>query len=257
MIGFARFNNVEITSIVGVEILRTNAFLPAKRKLTIDAIARSDKSKVSSAFYNGRSIIIGVSITRNTRDLAEQSLDALLAILQATEKDLVLSQSGLVRRYTATYSDYNEVRSGGSYIELDLIFVCSDRFGYETNYTTILNANGRTLATYSDAFTFAGSAPWQQPYVMIFFTAVTGGTAATVRVGNNTNGQQVQITRTWLAGDRLEIDSFTKIVTVNGALVAYTGAIPEFAPRAGTLTYSDTLSTRTFNLTSYYYKRYV
>lgn len=255
MNNLATFNNVLFTSVPGLTVLATNPYLPPKRKLSIDSLARSDKSKLSSAFYTGRQIAVRVGISRTSRALVEQSLDALMALLQAYEKELVLSQAGSVRKYFCTLADVVAVKSGGSYLELNLIFECSDSFGYDTGYSTALSLSGVTSSTRADAIPFTGSAPWQVPVITIYYTAMSGGTDGTVIVGNSATGQQVTVVRDWGAGDRLEIDSANKTVKVNGSIVAFSGAIPEWAPTLGNWGYSDSFTTRTFNATITYYAR--
>lgn len=254
---FAKFNDTNLDTVPGLTVLATNPYAPPRRKLSIYEIARTDKSKTNSAFYVERNILVRVGISRTTRNFLEQSMDTLMNLLQGLEKELVLPQSGTVRKYYATLSDINTRKDGGSYIELDLIFACSDRFGYETGYTTALDVTGSTSASRGDAIPFGGSAPWQVPVITIYYSALAGGSAKTVTVGNNITGMQVSITRTWTVGDRIEIDAFNRTVKVNGTVVAFTGAIPEWAPGLGNWTYTDNFTSRTMNAKITYYKRYV
>lgn len=255
---YAIFNSNQLTAITGLSILATDPYKMPKRKLAILDIARSDKAKTNSAFYNQRLITIRVGISRTTRDALETSIDALMKILQGIEKELWLAQAGGARKYICTLQDAITKESGGAYWEADLVFACSDRFGYDTAYTTIINnLTGITAASRSDQYDFQGSAPWQVPVITIFYSALTGGTSKNVVIGNASTGQQITINRTWAAGDRLEVDCQNETVKVNGVEVAFTGAFPKFAPGLGNLTYSDTLTTRTFNYNAYYYKRWI
>ncbi len=254
---FATFNGTNIASVNGVTILATDPYKPPKRALSVYSLARSNKSKVNSAFFTERRITIKIGIQRSSRDLVEQSFDTLIALLQGLEKDLVLSQSGGVRKYTVTLEDMSIKRSGGAYTEIDLIFRCSDSYGYDTDYTIALNQAGITSSTRGDAIPFAGSAEFQAPLIRITYTAVTGGTAKTVVIGNPVTGQQITATRDWVSGDVLEIDSLNQTVKVNGTEIEFTGAFPEWAPSLGNWSYSDTLTTRTFTARITYFKRYV
>ena len=102
--------------------------------------------------------------------------------------------------------------------------------------------------------TFLGNAPEQYPVITITLTAVTGGSAASIFVGNNGTGQQLTITRTWSASDVLVIDTFNRTVKVNNVEVDFGGHSPLFAPGAGTLGYVDTFTTRTFTISAVYAK---
>ena len=181
-----------------------------------------------------------------------------MSILQGFEKELVLRQAGAARKYICTYSDANILKDGGSYLELDLIFVTSDHFGYDTSYTILINDQQFTSSSRTDQISLAGSAPWQQPIIRYTYSALTGGTSKVVTISNDAVGQTLTITRTWAAGDVLTIDpSDTDPVKVNGVKVAFTGAVPEWQVGVGSITYSDTLTTRTVVCRMTYYKRYV
>lgn len=254
---FAIFNGNNLDTVPGLSVLKTDPYAPPKRKLSINELARTDKSKTNSAFYTAKNILVRVGISRINRNFLEQSIDTLMNLLQGLEKELVLPQAGAVRKYYCTLADMPVRKDGGSYIEIDLIFECSDRFGYETAYTTALNLSGITSSSRGDAIPFGGSAPWQVPVITIYYSAISGGTAKTVTIGNSLTGMQVSITRTWAAGDRIIIDAFNRTVTVNGADVAFSGAIPEWSPGLGNWTYTDGFTTRTFNASIIYYKRYI
>lgn len=246
------FDGFELTSVSGLTVLATNPYIPPKRKLSIHDLVRTHKSKVSSAFYNERAISVKVGITRANRELLETSIDSLMGMLHGLEKELIMPQGGAMRKYYASFLDTIVHLEGGSYIEMSLIFTCADRFGYDLQATLAL------VITYtpSAVINFFGSAPFQAPVITISYSAITGGTAKDVVVGNGVSGQQVTITRTWTAGDVLEIDSYNKTVKVNSVEVAFSGAIPEWSSGQGAFTYSDTLTTRTLTGSVVYYKRY-
>lgn len=254
---FAIFNGSNLASLVsGLTVLAINPYRPAKRNLNIANLARVNKRKVPSAFYREKDIAVTVCIQQANRDAVERSIDSLMALLQGIEKELMVPQSGGTRKYVCTYSDAVPRKDGGAYWEADLVFALSDLMGSDTSYTTIVSLTGVTSATRSDQYNFEGSAPWQLPRIEIYYTAITGGTAADVVIGNAT-GSSMTINRTWAAGDRLVIDCANESVQVNGANVAFTGGFPNFPRGVGTLQYSDGFTTRTYNNTTTYYRRWV
>jgi len=256
-INTATFNGIDLASVSGLTILATNPYEPAMRRLMLDDLARSDLAKVSSAFYTKKSIVVQVGITRATRDLVEQSVDSLMTILQATEKYLVIKQSGSTRKYTCTYQSTNMKIDGGSYVEMQLVFETSDHFGYDINPTLLLQVTGFTSGQSTNAITVGGSAPWQVPVITITMSSVAGSGTRAIIVGNGATGQAVTISRSWTAGDVIVINASTQSIKVNGAEVTSSGAIPEFAPGVNYLTYTDNFTARTFSLTAVYNKRYV
>jgi hypothetical protein len=236
------------TAVPGLTVLKTNAYQPGKRTLSNYGIARTNLNKVNSAFYTDRTLDVRVGITRTTRDLAEQSLDTLLGILQGQEKALIVSESSTRRQYTATMLDTPILVGGGAYMEVDLIFYLSDSFGYDLASTLLLQITNYTSSYKSDRLLFSGSANFQAPVITITFTAVGSATSKTVLIGNSGNGQQLTITRTWVAGDVLVINErATNPVTINGLPVAFTGSIPQWPPGFGFWSYSDNFTSRTIN----------
>lgn len=254
----ANFDGVELTSVEGLTILATNPYVPAKRSLTLSQLARTNKAKVSGAFYNKRDLLVRVSINRATRDLLEQSIDSLMLLLQGLEKDLILRQSNTQRKYIASYSDSIVKADGGSHIEIDLIFVTSDHFGYDISSSLLTQITNFTSGNKTETIQVGGTAPFQLPVITLTYSAI-GSTADSrnVTIGNGALGMAVSITRTWTNGDVIAISAVDGTVKVNGVNVTYTGAIPEFAPGVGYLTYNDTFTSRTFSATVTYTKRYI
>lgn len=255
---YAIFNAINFNTIQGLDILAIDAYLQPRRSLSTSHIARSNKNAVNSAFYTEKLLKVRVRITRPTRELTEQSIDALNAILLPLNKELIVPQAGNARKYYCSLQDVNAIEHGSSYWEAELIFSLNDMFGYDINYTTIINMMNVTSISRSDQYTFDGSADFQAPRWEIYYSAVTASTGTqSVIIGNNSNGQACTISRTFTAGERLVIDGVTDKVTVNDVEVEYTGAIPKFAKGTTNLTYLDNFSARTFSYFVYYYKRYV
>lgn len=251
------FDSIQLTSITGLSILDTDPYAPALRKLNIFDIARTNKGKTSSAFYNQRVIKVGVIIQRDTRALLEQSIDSLMTILQGLEKDLIVPQGVNTRRYICTLLASRIKKFTNKTAWLDLEFTCSEHFGYDIPLTTLLQVSGFTSGQKTDQLTVGGSAPWQVPIVTVTISAVTGGTTKAVTIGNDATGQRVSVTRTWTALDVLIVNAYNQTVKVNGVEVAFSGAIPEWAPGVGYLTYTDAFTSRTMSMTVQYYKRFV
>lgn len=251
------FNGNNLQSVDGVSVLSVNPYKPARRKVYYGDIARSDKSKVYSAFYVEKEVEVKLAISRATRGLTESALDNLLQILQGREKTLIMLQSGGQRTYTVTLADTVVREDGGAYMEVVLIFKTSDHFGYDSALSLLLQVSNFTSPNKTDQISVGGSAPWQVPIITITFSTIAGGTSKTVIVGNDGTGQTITVTRTWASGDVLEIDSLNQTVKVNGIDVAFSGAFPEWAPGTGYVTYSDDFTSRTFSNTMRYYRRWV
>lgn len=243
------FNDIDINTVNGLTVLETDPYATPRRNLGIAEIIRTERNRLTGAFYEPRQINVRVELSRKTRALMEQSQDELMAILQPTEKPLVFTQSLSQRKYTATFSDaIPEKRSaGGSYLEQVLSFLCNDAFGYDLTATTLLSiTSAYTSMSRSDRLTFGGSALWQTPVFRITFSAVAGSGERYVTIGNADIGQAVTITRTWANGDYIEIDSNNDTVKVNGVEVAHVGRPPRFNKGFGWWYYIDNFTSRSF-----------
>lgn len=227
-------------------------------RLSLYELANANGSKVSSLFHSKKVIRLTGKIVDTGIVALDSRLDTFRSYFSGIDKNLDIGYNSGTRRYICTAKSIAISRDGGlNSADFDVELVATEPYGKDTSTTTALNATARTLALYNDAYTFLGSAPLQQPVVTITYTAITGGTNGTVSFGNSGTGQTLSITRTWVATDVLIIDTSLKKVTVNGIEVDFAGAFPEFEPGLRTMTYNDTLTTRTFNYNIVYYKRYL
>ena len=90
---------------------------------------------------------------------------------------------------------------------VDLMFECSDSYGYDTTYTQILNVAGMTSGLRTDTIVFTGSSDEQPLFAQVQIASITGGTNASITIGNQNTGQQITVTRNWSQWDLLQIDS--------------------------------------------------
>jgi phage-related protein len=251
------FNGYDLASSVpGLVVISTDPYRYPNRNLNVGPMANSNKSVSPSAFFTDKKIHVGIEIGQNTRELLDAAIDSLNTILQTREAALVLSFGSSTRQWTATLANVGISDVLGGHAVLDLEFECADPIGIDVASNTLFST-ALTGSTSTTNFTVGGTAPYQKPIITITISALTGGSSKAVVVGNPANSQQVTITRSWTAGDILVIDSTTKKCTVNGVEVAYTGSIPEWAPGAGSMSYSDTLTTRTRTMVGVQNKRYI
>lgn len=257
------FNTNNLESLVsGLQVTSIPVMTPPKKTIANNILALMNKTKTTQNFFTERKIPITCNIKKNTRAELDLALDSLWPLINAVEGTLTLVEGNRQRQYTATWSDFNMKRVSGGFMEFDLVFVTSDMYGYDPTYTLLTDQSGFVNSPVNITMgDIDGSADWQVPIITLYLSALTAG-SGTVTLGNPATGQTVSINRTWAAGDQVEIDSQNKTVKVNGVLVDFTGAIPEWQPKilVGTgqskLQYTDTFSTRTLRVRAIYYKRY-
>lgn len=232
----------------------------------IYALAHQNASAIPFVSYPQRPLSIKGQIVDSTIPNVDADVDAFKAIFNTNGQPFLVDYNGgsLNRKYIAQPNKISIDRPIGLlHADFEVDFLCTIPFGMDTTTTSLINTTGLTVASDTWTPTFAGTAPYQWPVITITYTAIGGSPAAsTVTFGNNSNGQQISVNRTWTTGDVLVIDVSQLAlngnpVTVNGLPVAFTGAFPEMPPGASSLAYSDGFSSRTFNITVVYTKMYM
>lgn len=247
----------------GIGIITDDIDLDGLADANIDVypLAHYDLSKVAGADVPSKTIPVTGTIKSDTAAHLDTLLDTFRGYFQPrrTLRNLDIGYNGATRRYVAIAYSLSITRSANKkYAKFAIQFLCTPPYGKETTSTTALNATGRTAATYTDAYTFLGSAPTQHPIITITLTAVSATGSQQLYWGDDSTGQGIVLTRNnWTAGDVIVIDTRDGgSVTVNGVAADFSGAFPEMAPGAHNMTYSDTFTSRTMTENVIYYKRY-
>ncbi len=235
-----------------------------EKELNLFQIANANLSALSSVNYPLKRIVISGVIKGSTQQNLDSRIDTFKGYFFGKNKNLDINYNGVNRRYIATVNTLSVNRRGSVlFAGFQIEFVCTNPFGSDTTPTILIDdgtlgidGSGRTSSDYSDSLTFGGTAPKQCPLITITINSVTGGTNASISIGNNDTGQTITVTRTWVATDELEIDPANETVKVNGEEVDFSGAFPRFEPGSGTLNYSDGFTTRNFDENVEYNKLY-
>lgn len=251
------FDGNDITTVTGLKILRRESRALPKRGLAANKIAGADRSALSSAYYEGKEVIIEGFISRASQVLLEQSIDTLKGMLQGIEKKLEMMQSGSLRRWYATLSDAIFVDNQGGFCSFSLKFFCSDPLAYEVAATALTFTNPNTAASVTNTANVIGGGYPAEPVFTITVGAVSGGAGKYIKISNPTSGAGITVTRTWAAADVLEVDCLNRTVKVNGVEVDYTGVFPSWAfGETASIRYDDNFTTsRSVTIAGSYTKR--
>lgn len=239
-----------LTAVISIESWPT-------RLLNVSSIAHGNKSIISGSIFPSKQGFIKGKIVGSGINDTDSKIDTFKKYFNGIEKNLDIDYNGTTRRFIATASSVNIDRPEGlSYADFEVTFIINKPFSSDTSLTNAITASARTLATYSDSYTFLGTAERQSPIFTVEYTAISGGTAKTVSIGNANTGQQLSVTRNWATNDVLIINTQDLSVTVNGIDIDFSGAFPDFELGAQTIDYSDNFTSRTFDYDVQYYKRY-
>lgn len=259
---FAIFNNWNFNNVPNLQVYGVDPPGKAGRKLNISVLARRSGRKMTSAFYNQRQVNVNIYITASSRETLDAAMDTMFSNIQGKELELVIPQSGTVRKYFATFFTMIINNDGGvpqgGFLDATLVFECSDSFGYDTNYTLIRSTTGSTSGNLSTQYTQGGSADTQVPFIQVQYTAVSGASAGQVSITNPATGQTIQtVARAFAAFDLLQVDFRNNTVQVNGTDVDFTGPLIEWANGLQSINVTDNFTTRTANHLWYVYNRWV
>jgi hypothetical protein len=222
------------------------------------ALAHGNGSRIPYISYPSKTITVTGTIYGNSISALDAALDTFRSYFNGQDQNLDIGYASGTRRYIATVNTLSITRPGGlNFAKFSLEFLCTQPFGQNVSASTILNVSARTGASYTDLFTFTGTAPYQRPIFTLTYTAVTATGVQPLMIGNNNTGQQITISRVPAASDIIVIDTTQKTVIVNGVLFDFSGAFPEFPPGPGSIGYSDGFTSRTFNYNVTYNPMYL
>lgn len=212
-------------------------------------LAHANQSAIPYLAYPSRVITVSGTVIGSSVVDCDAQLDTFKSYLVGVDQELQIAYDNSTRQYIATPTKTTITRPGGlTFAKFSVEFTCNYPFGQDTTSTQILSATGRTLNSYTDSYTFGGTAPFQLPIVTITLTSVTDTTGGAISWGNGNSGQSITVSRTWANSDQLVIDCTQNTVTVNSTASDFTGAFPFFAPGSGSMVYNDTLTSRTFSI---------
>src|SRR5436853_5418544 len=174
------FDGNDPSTISGFSVIGIYAHRQADRDMTVQPLARADRSSVSSAFYTSRKVHLLATLQAASKSAFQTQLRALEAMLQTREGLLVVPIGGVSTQFTATKDNILLNNDAGGFAELDIEFTCSDPMGYAVSSTTMYNiANFLVGNAYSFASTWSGNVP-QQPVITITYVAAPGAGSASV-----------------------------------------------------------------------------
>lgn len=251
------FNGVNILSVPGSMVTGIDTLRYPKRNVTNNRLANVDNSVTTSAFYDGKPVNIRLVITRSTRDDLDAAVSELRRILEPINAVLQIPIQGTPRKYNkCTVSNIAFKDVGGGYAAVDIEFLSSDPFYYDTTPSTMLSVANLTSGNKSYPVVVYGTAR-QLPVITFTINSLTTGSNRTVAFTNPISGATISIQRTWAALEVLIIDCLNRTVQISGVDVDFTGNFLEWDIGNGFLNYTDNFTARSVNISSIYYRRYL
>lgn len=197
------------------------------RELINYKVPRNDGGRLNGNYYRQRIIKVKGIMKAASRVLLEQAMDTFKRRMHTPEGNFDLKVNGEIRRIPATLQNSGEMFADrkGYHINItpfSLEFLALDPFFHDVDYTATTSENITNLA-YPITVENLGTI-YARPVVTVIFEAASSVTSFTFR--NLSNGKSMLITRSFIAGDILVIDTEESSVTVNGVEVDYDGLFP-------------------------------
>lgn len=254
-IAYAGFNMQ--SEVTGVHTTALNVYDGPARQLQTAGLAMQDGEVIIESLYRAKVILAEGYMLAASGEALETLIDTFKTNLNKKQRGLVISNGGENRVYTSTPSRISIGRppGGASMASFAVEFYVPSGVG-EAEESTTLATDTITTATDSVPVNVLGSYR-ANPLITLTYNSLTGGTSKTVSVTNSATQLGVSITRTWVAGDVLEIDTLNKTVRVDGVDVEFDGQLPYWVPGNAAIDYNDDMTTRNVDLIATYTKRYI
>ncbi len=229
--------------------------VPAK-ELRRYRLVRADGEIITDSRFGGKRIVVIGRIKATSSALLEYALDDFRASIVGYGKEnkqlLVEYLGGGTNRVynNATCVGFTVDRRQGTtnFGEFQLEFISTLPYGESESSVVIENNYSITASPTAVPLGFGGTA-MQKPIIELTVTSFTGASINTITLKNDTTGVGISISRTFVAGDVIEIDVPNMIVKVNGDEVDYSGAFPEFESNTSVdLVVSDDFTVRSMSL---------
>lgn len=243
------------TTLITSEVEESGSF---DRNLPLFNRARRSGAVITDSLYQTKTIRVSGKIIGASVDDLENEIDDFHALFTVQDKNLDIGYNSGTRRYICTARTVNVTRPvrAATWANFFIDFV-STEYGRDTAVTTLENATAFSSSPTTKSLTIDGNAPEQFLRIELELVSVTAATTNTVTLENDTTGEILTIQRTWAAADTLVVDTDLLDVTVEGTDVAFTGAIPNFAPGSHDLILTADFSAFDFDVTVDHYKRWL
>lgn len=238
----------------GIVITDLNYMEIAKRDNQLETRANRDGADLVQSLLGTKPIpLSGYYIGSSAID-AQNMYDTLAQALNRQERPLYIPHAGGTRKFIVTPENIIISEPDGlNRLVFSFQFIVPE--GNSVSDTSILMVNQAvTSATATIPLTIQGSVK-ARPVVTIQYSAISGGTSGVVTLRNAKDFVGVAVSRNFVTGDTLTIDSENFQIFHNSTLLEPAGRFPTWDAGTGSLYYSDTFTTRTANLIGLYYPK--
>lgn len=240
----------------GFRVTDTDVYSAPEKAIQADSLAERDGALVVKQQYKSKVFKVEGWFKKDGITLAETARDEFMLAMSKTNQPFDIDYKGGIRRYLASAQNIIVSKKGISSFGFSVQFLSPDGMGWDTASTALIASANITTSSAEIPVSIQGTYKADPTTRLSFFT-VAGGTGKTVSIGNAATLRQIQITRDWVSGDVLEIDTLNGYVRVNGIDTDFIGQLPSFQPGDNALSYVDGFTSRDVTVTSSYTRRWL
>lgn len=241
-----------------VTVTDTDIYAAPNNLVQADKIANADGAVVVKQLYDSKTFTLnGFIHGTDSIQATDLLIDQFKAAMSMKNQPLDISFNGTTRRYLATAQNVIISRSKGlTTAGFSVQMLSPDGMGWDVMSSSLLIPTSVTAANAALTITVAGSYN-AEPLITYTVNTFTGTTTNTITISNGTTLRGLWITRTWTAGDHVEIDALKKTVFVNNVPTDFKGQFPKWDIGAGVLSWLDDFTARDATITASYTARYL
>ncbi len=223
------------------------------RDVNLFNLARQRGSILVNAEYKPKTIKIAGNIKGADVAELEANIDTLKELLSRQGKNLDIEYASGTRRYVATVVNLEISRDFYhlSFVPFTAEFIVPSGIGKDPTLATA-TISAITTAQYIGTISMVGTT-YPKPMITLTFSVAS----SVSKLEFLANGEKISISHAIIAGDVVVIDCENMQVTINGALVDYTGIFPTFGISANIYDIEITSMSHNYALKIDYYKLYI
>lgn len=234
----------------------TDVYSPPKNNVQAEKLAGSDGAVIVRSVLEPKTFRVEGYIRGDTREQTEALINAFNTAVFQPNQAFDIEYGGDTRRYVSTVSNVIISTRGTSTATFSAEFICPTGVGSDTYNSILLSPTVLTTSTGTFGIS-AGGTYLVEPLITLTVIAVTGGTSKRISITNGSTLRGISITRNWIAGDKIELNTLKKTIYVNNAPHEYLGQFPTWTVGPGVIAYSDDFTTRSVSVEAIYVRRWL
>lgn len=254
MIGI-KFGSFDMQS-GGCTVTDTDVDSSPPNSIQADQLPEADGAIVVKQQYTSKTFTVNGILQASSLAALKTLRDSFKLAMSVKNQAFDVNEDGTIRRYLCNAQNVILARTSTTTAGFSVQMQSPDGMGWDIDSTSLLSAQAVTLSTQLIPVTIDGTYQ-AEPYISLILGSVTVGTGDTITISNGVTLRSISVTRSWAAGDKLEIDSLKKTVFVNNSPVEFNGQFPRWDIGTGSIGYLDNFTSRNGTLAVTYTRRWL